>query len=146
MKMPARKGPRIRPLRRSELVHAEVPAEREKAFASVYALVRRIPKGRLMSYGQIATLIENRLSPRAVGWAMHGSPRGVPWQRVVNASGGCSTDRLPGFPKGMQRMMLEAEGVVFRKNGTADLEALRWWPSAPARTSKPRPSRQPRTR
>jgi methylated-DNA-protein-cysteine methyltransferase-like protein len=87
-----------------------------------------------MTYGQIATLLENRLSPRAVGWAMHGCPKGVPWQRVVNASGGCSTDRLPGAPQGLQRAMLEAERVTFRPNGTLDLTRYRF---VPART-KPR--------
>jgi methylated-DNA-protein-cysteine methyltransferase-like protein len=81
-----------------------------------------------MTYGQIATLIENRLSPRAVGWAMHGCPEGVPWQRVVNASGGCSTDRIPDIPEGLQRAMLEQEGVEFRENGTLDLERYRWTP------------------
>jgi methylated-DNA-protein-cysteine methyltransferase-like protein len=91
-------------------------------------MVRRIPRGRVMTYGQVATLIENRLSPRAVGWAMHGCPEGVPWQRVVNASGGCSTDRLPDVPPGLQRAMLEAEGVQFRENGTLDLEHYRWTP------------------
>jgi methylated-DNA-protein-cysteine methyltransferase-like protein len=81
-----------------------------------------------MTYGQIATLIENRLSPRAVGWALHGCPPEVPWQRVVNASGACSTERLPDIPAGLQRAMLEHEGVEFRRNGTLDLERYRWTP------------------
>lgn len=81
-----------------------------------------------MTYGQISTLVGSRLSPRAVGWAMHGCPAGVPWQRVVNASGGLSTERMPDIPPGLQRGLLEAEGVVFRKNGTLDLERYRWWP------------------
>lgn len=95
----------------------------------MYTLVRQIPHGRVMSYGQIATLIENRLSPRAVGWALHGCPESVPWQRVVNASGGCSTDRIPDIPRGLQRALLEAEGVEFRGNGTIDLERYRWAPT-----------------
>ena len=81
-----------------------------------------------MTYGQIATLLESHLSPRAVGWAMHGCPQDVPWQRVVNASGGCSTDRLPDIPGGLQRAMLETEGVEFRANGTLDLKRYRWMP------------------
>jgi methylated-DNA-protein-cysteine methyltransferase-like protein len=109
-------------------VHGDVQGDRSGAYDQVYALARRIPRGRVMTYGQIATLIGNRLSPRAVGWAMHGCPRGVPWQRVVNASGGCSTDRLPDIPAGLQRAMLEAEGVGFRENGTLDLERYRWTP------------------
>jgi len=81
-----------------------------------------------MSYGQIAGLIEHRLSPRAVGWAMHGCPENVPWQRVVNARGLCSTDRLPDMPPGLQQGLLESEGVEFRENGTLDLEVYRWTP------------------
>lgn len=119
--------------RAGKRVHGDVQGKRASAFRTVYDLVRRIPRGKLMTYGQLATLVENRLSPRAVGWALHGCPKGVPWQRVVNASGGCSTDRLPDFPKGLQRAMLEAEGVRFRPNGTVDLERYRWVPSAVGR-------------
>lgn len=81
-----------------------------------------------MTYGQIATLIENRLSARAVGWALHGSPPGVPWQRVVNASGRCSTERMPEVPAGLQRAMLEAEGVIFRADDSLDLARYRYIP------------------
>ncbi len=110
-------------------VHGEVRGEKAQVFRRVYALVRRIPKGRVMTYGQIATLIESRLSPRAVGWAMHNCPPGVPWQRVVNASGGTSTDRLRDMPPGLQRAILEAEGIDFRANATLDLTQYRWVPS-----------------
>jgi methylated-DNA-protein-cysteine methyltransferase-like protein len=109
-------------------VHGEIEGKPARQFAGVYAIVRRIPKGRVMTYGQIATLLESRLSPRAVGWAMHGCPKGVPWQRVVNASGGMSTDRLPDLPPGMQRALLEGEGVRFRPGGRIDLERYRWVP------------------
>ena len=109
-------------------MHGDVEGERGKTFAEVYRLVRRIPRGRVMTYGQIGTLIGGKLSPRAVGWAMHGCPDGVPWQRVVNASGGCSTDRLPGMPPQLQQALLEQEGIEFRENGTLDLERHRWLP------------------
>ena len=122
-------------------VHGDVSGEKARVFRRVYALVSRIPSGRVMTYGQIATLIENRLSPGAVGWAMHGCPQGIPWQRVVNASGGTSTDRLPDMPPGLQRALLEAEGVAFRPNGTLDLARHRWVPPF----ARPKPSR-PRTR
>jgi methylated-DNA-protein-cysteine methyltransferase-like protein len=112
-------------------VHGDVQGDRKSGWEKVYRLVRRIPKGKVMSYGQIATLLESRLSPRAVGWAMHGCPEGVPWHRVVNASGGCSTDRIPDIPEGLQRAMLEAEGVEFRDNGTLDLRRYRWDPRPP---------------
>ena len=109
-------------------VHGDVQGSRPSAWKAVYALVRQIPRGRVMTYGQVATCLENRLSPRAVGWALHGCPEDVPWQRVVNASGGCSTDRLPDIPPGLQRAMLEAEGVRFRENGTLPLDTYRWDP------------------
>jgi len=80
--------------------------------------------------------VESRLSPRAVGWAMHGCPRGVPWHRVVNASGGMSTDRLPDVPPGLQRALLEAEGVEFRKSGTLDLSRYRFSPMGVRKAAK----------
>jgi len=79
-----------------------------------------------MTYGQIAACLPNRLSARAVGWALHTCPDDVPWQRVVNASGGCSTDRF--HPVGLQRAKLEAEGVRFDAAGTLSLERYRFDP------------------
>ncbi len=94
----------------------------------VFAVVCAIPPGRVMTYGQIAACMGSRLSPRAVGWMLHRCPGDVPWQRVVNASGGCSTDRLPDVPVGLQRAMLEAEGVEFGSAGRLDLDRFRWQP------------------
>jgi methylated-DNA-protein-cysteine methyltransferase-like protein len=119
-------------------VHGEVQGEPKGAYAEVYALVRRIPRGRVMTYGQVAGLLESRLSPVAVGWALHGCPDDVPWQRVVNASGGCSTDRLPDMPTGMQRSLLESEGVSFRDDDTLDLTRYRWQPPVPRDPAPPR--------
>ena len=136
MKRPER-GRRAPETLAGERVHGDVEGTRRTAWEAVYRLVRRIPRGRVATYGQIATLLENRLSPRAVGWALHGCPKGVPWQRVVNASGGCSTDRLPDIPVGLQRSLLEREGVEFRENGTLELERYRWAP----RASKAKPRR-----
>ena len=119
-----------------ERVHGEIQGEREGAWEVVYKLVRRIPRGRVMTYGQIATSIENRLSARAVGWAMHGCPEGLPWQRVINAAGRCSTDRIPDIPEGLQRAMLESEGIELRENGSVDLDRYRWVP--PEHRPKPR--------
>lgn len=80
-----------------------------------------------MTYGQIALYIEP-LTPRAVGWALNQCPPDVPWHRVVNARGACSTDRLTHMPTGLQRHLLEREGVTFRSNGTIDLQRYRWTP------------------
>lgn len=120
-----------------ERVHGEVTGSRNSAFESVFAMVRKIPRGRVMTYGQIATLLENRLSARAVGWALHGCPKNVPWQRVVNAQGGCSTERLPDIPGGLQQSLLQDEGIAFRENGTLELAVYRYTP----RVRKPPVSR-----
>ena len=100
-------------------------------FAAVHALVRRIPPGRVMTYGQISTWLDSRLSPVAVGWAMASCPEDVPWQRVVNASGGCSTARRSDLPPGLQQALLEHEGVEFREDGTLDLDRYRFSPRPP---------------
>lgn len=118
-------------------LHGELPAARQGLFAEVFRLVEQIPSGRVMTYGQISVLLGSRLSPRAVGWAMHGCPPGVPWQRVVNAQGGCSTDRLPDQPPGFQRFLLEQEGVEFSRRGTLDLNLYRWEPPVPAAGLQP---------
>lgn len=95
-------------------------------FGLVYALVRQIPPGRVMTYGQIAGLLGNVLSPQAVGWALHVCPPDVPWHRVVNAFGRCSTEKLPDFPATLQRTLLAAEGIVFDATGRLDLARYRW--------------------
>ena len=75
----------------------------------------RIPRGRVVTYGQIARLLEERYSPRLVGWAMHATPRderNIPWHRVINSRGGISTGRVILAEPDRQRLMLEAEGVA----------------------------------
>ncbi len=124
----------------SERVHADVRGARPSVWDEVYDWVRKIPRGRVMTYGQIADLMIARVSPRAVGWALHGSPKGLPWQRVVNASGGCSTDRIGDVPLGLQRALLEREGVKFHATGKLDLQRYRWNPRGrrPTRAAKQR--------
>ncbi len=102
-------------------------SRKESAWEEVYAIVRRIPHGKVMNYGQIAQLLDRPLSARAVGWAMRQCPNGLPWHRVVNASGGCSTDHLHDHP-GLQRALLEAEGVRFDEHAAIDLSRYRWTP------------------
>jgi methylated-DNA-protein-cysteine methyltransferase related protein len=109
----------------------------------VWKLVRRIPRGKVATYGQISGLVERRLTPVAVGWAVRAAPEGsLPWQRVVNARGGISTD---GEHRGLQRALLEAEGVRFGGDGTIDLERHGWRPRARA-TSRRGPARKGRGR
>ena len=99
--------------------------ERDLAFEEVYAVVRRIPRGRVMNYGQIAGFIRHPLSARAVGWAMQQCPQSIPWQRVVNAQGGISTENMTD-PPGLQRLLLESEGVHFNESGKLSMTRYRW--------------------
>ena len=103
-------------------------ARPRSAFDEVYAVVRRIPRGRVMNYGQVAFHLTHRLSARAVGWAMHDCPEGVPWHRVVNASGGISTEGMTE-PPDLQRRLLEAEGVRFGDNGKLSMARYRHHPT-----------------
>jgi len=91
---------------------------------AVYRLVGEIPRGRVVTYGQIAVLLGWPRAARAVGHAMRHCPPGVPWHRVVNASGGISLRANVG---GMltQRLRLEQEGVPVRR-GRIRLDRHRW--------------------
>jgi methylated-DNA-protein-cysteine methyltransferase related protein len=103
----------------------------EKVFEKIYRLVLRIPRGRVMTYGQIARLLEERYSPRLVGWAMHATPhdeRNIPWHRVINSRGAVSTGRVIIAEPDRQRLMLEAEGIVFDSRGHCDLSVYQWSP------------------
>lgn len=94
---------------------------------TVYAIVRQIPVGMVMTYGQVAIILGEGYTPRTVGYVMHGSDGGVPWQRVINSQGKCSTGRLT-IPLNLQQELLEAEGVSFNENGKCDLKKFQWWP------------------
>jgi methylated-DNA-protein-cysteine methyltransferase-like protein len=111
-------------------------------FARVWDLVRRIPRGRVLTYGAISERLGRRLSARAVGWAMNGCPDDVPWWRVVNAKGTCSTDALAEHP-GLQRALLEKERVRFDAAGRLDLERYLWDFRA-SRSASRKPSPAPR--
>ncbi len=118
-------------------VHGHVGPGSGSAWTLVYDIVRGIPPGRIMTYGQISGLLGHRLSPVAVGWALHVCPDGVPWHRVVNAQGACSTARLPDLPPGLQRKFLEAEGVEFRSDGTLDVRRYRFAPEGAGHPDAP---------
>ena len=93
----------------------------------VFKIVRRIPRGRVMTYGQIAYMLGEGYTPRTVGFVMHGSDDRTPWHRVINSQGRCSTLGLV-LPPDKQQRMLEDEGVEFEESGRCDLEALLWKP------------------
>ena len=93
----------------------------------VYETVSRIPKGKVMTYGQIAALCGSPRASRIVGGALHRnpSPGVIPCHRVVNRFGGLA----PAFAFGgaqRQKELLEREGVTVREDGTVDLTVYRW--------------------
>src|SRR5437763_5012556 len=94
----------------------------------VFEIVRRIPAGRVMTYGQIAEILGEGYTPRTVGFVMHAADEETtPWQRVINSQGACSTGRVI-LPPDKQQKMLEAEGVEFDARGRCNLSRYRWTP------------------
>ncbi len=93
----------------------------------IYAAVKRIPRGRVATYGQIATIAGLNGHARQVGYALHDLPDGndIPWHRVINARGEISP-RSAGDSHELQRMLLEAEGVEFDLAGRVALKRYRW--------------------
>lgn len=92
-------------------------------FEKIYEVVKNIPKGKVATYGQVALLAGNPRWARVVGYALHVNPdqSTIPCHRVVNREGKVA----PGFAfggSGVQRGLLESEGVVFEADGTIDLE------------------------
>ena len=103
-------------------------------YARIYAVVRRIPRGRVATYGQVAKLAGLAGHARQVGYALHALPDSstVPWQRVVNARGEISLRRSTG-PDRLQRMLLEEEDVAFDMRGRLNLKRVGWRPRRPTR-------------
>jgi methylated-DNA-protein-cysteine methyltransferase-like protein len=98
----------------------------------VYAIVRQVPAGSVITYGAIARVLGDPRKARQVGWAMAVSPDGddpaaVPAHRVVNARGDIPGGHASGRYR-RHRKKLEAEGVVFTQDGRIDLERYLWLP------------------
>jgi methylated-DNA-protein-cysteine methyltransferase-like protein len=102
--------------------------EKTKLYERIYAMVRRIPPGKVTTYGRIAELVGG-CTARMVGYAMAALKRGtapnVPWQRVINARGKISVHG-DGIGNAMQRTILEEEGVVFDAEGRVDFAIFGW--------------------
>jgi len=100
-----------------------------ETYARIYAVVKRVPRGRVATYGQIARLAGIPGAARQVGYALHSTPAGtrIPWQRVVNAQGTISRRADPD-DETHQRRLLEAEGVRFDARGRIPLERFGWRP------------------
>jgi methylated-DNA-protein-cysteine methyltransferase related protein len=102
----------------------------------VYAIVRKVPRGKVITYGAIAQLLGEPRKARQVGWAMASTPDRtprIPWHRVINARGEISRRHSPDA-EALQRKKLEAEGVVFDADGRVDLERYLWLPNAHVRS------------
>lgn len=89
--------------------------------AAIHALIREVPKGEVASYGMIASLIPGA-GPRQVAHALRSAPNGLPWHRIITASG------APADHSGAeeQRRLLKKEGVSFRKSGAVEWKAHLW--------------------
>jgi methylated-DNA-protein-cysteine methyltransferase-like protein len=103
----------------------------------VFRIVRSIPRGRVMTYGQIAEILGEGYTPRTVGFVMHSSNDRTPWHRVINAQGACSTRGIV-LPHDKQQRMLEAEGVSFNERGRCELQTYVWIPVEPDKKRKAR--------
>ncbi|HEY2738612.1 MAG TPA: MGMT family protein, partial [Thermoanaerobaculia bacterium] len=102
----------------------------ESNYDKIYAVIARIPPGRVATYGQVAALAGLAHHARQVGYALHALPDGsdLPWQRVINSKGEVSTradsgwrSEGEGYREGYQRHLLEEEGVIFNLHGRVDL-------------------------
>ncbi|MGE0823343.1 MAG: MGMT family protein [Candidatus Binatia bacterium] len=102
---------------------------RPRFFSQVYRLVAQVPKGKVVTYSQVAAMLGAPRAARAVGMALRYLPQSlshtVPWQRVINASGAISI-RGDVFRVEEQRWLLESEGIEFNRSGKVDLKKYRW--------------------
>lgn len=102
----------------------------------VYKLVASIPKGRVMTYGQVAALCGAAWAAWEVGQIAHHGPQDLPWQRVVNKQGGLARGYTTGGLEAHKRD-LEAEDVTVSEDYKVDVGVLLWWPQAKGQNSLP---------
>lgn len=105
-----------------------MPRVDEEFKLRVYDLVAQIPKGRVMTYGQIAALCGAAWAAWEVGQIAHTGPDGLPWQRVVNKQGGLAAG-WPGGGKAAHAARLKHDGVEVSDDFTVDINKLLWNPS-----------------
>jgi len=122
--MPNRRPRRLPARSLLERKIAEVPT----AYARILAVVRRIPRGRVATYGQVAALAGYPTAPRLAGYALFSLPDGtpIPWHRVVAVNGKLSIGRLSPDGAITQRLRLEKEGVRFNGRGYVQIERFQW--------------------
>ena len=93
---------------------------------NIIQIIKRIPKGKVATYGQIASMAGNPGASRVVVWTLNSSwkTENLPWYRVINSKGTISLRRGYGYEE--QRKLLESEGVVFYENDKIDLRKFQW--------------------
>ncbi|MGN7386126.1 MGMT family protein [Sporosarcina sp. SAFN-015] len=96
----------------------------------VIQIIRDIPAGHVMTYGQVASVAGNPRGARQVARILHSmsAKYELPWHRIINAQGGISTPSDREEKGGLQRELLESEDVEFMANGKVDLQVYRWFP------------------
>jgi methylated-DNA-protein-cysteine methyltransferase-like protein len=96
----------------------------------IYEIVRRIPEGRVATYGQIAKLTGYTRHARQIGFALAclDNDNSVPWHRVVNAKGKISPRGMDGYDE-YQRLLLEGENIIFDDNDCISLNEFQWQPT-----------------
>jgi methylated-DNA-protein-cysteine methyltransferase-like protein len=101
----------------------------ESNYERIYRVVERIPKGRVATYGQVASLAGLYGQARLVGYALAATPDDLdlPWHRVINSRGQVSIRVDPGSDH-LQRILLESEGVRFDSRGRVPLDEFLWRP------------------
>lgn len=105
----------------------------------VYAIVTQIPRGKVMTYGQIAALCGNPRAARIVGGVAHYGDPDLPWQRVVNKQGGLAR----GYPGGRRahKEHVESEGIKVSEDYNVNVAELIWWPDSVDRSEQTADSR-----
>lgn len=101
---------------------------RNSILQRVYDLVRQIPAGRVMSYGQVGDTVVPPLSARVVGRIMYHASEDVPWWRVVGKDGDLLIIKRDPQMARLQRHLLAQEGVVFHEDGRVNMDICRWQP------------------
>jgi methylated-DNA-protein-cysteine methyltransferase-like protein len=130
MAPPARKRARAAKKKRAPAAQRVEPPSRAEAppssYQRIYQVVAKIPRGRVATYGQVAELADLPRAARQVGYALAAlHDQKLPWHRVLNAAGEVSARSEPQF-EGLQRAMLEREGVKFDARGRVSLARYRW--------------------
>lgn len=100
----------------------------KNTFALIYEVVKKIPAGKVTTYGQIAHMIGNPHFSQVVGFALHSNPSQseIPCHRVVNRFGGLAEAFVFGGIN-EQHTLLEKEGITFMEDGKVDLKKYMWW-------------------